>query len=168
MVIGVERLAVRRAPDNAARLFEPLLGRVVAELTQWLPVVLAPEQFPGSLDPLGITAGLGILQSGRHFVIDDDRSNGPEVCRTHTAERMIAKECIARLLPAVSITTLGTAAPLITCHAGRPAEPRRDRLSSPANERISRSPRRHPGRQLRYQWQQPSSGYNPRRCQASP
>lgn len=128
-MIRVERLAIRRAPDHASRLFEALLGRVVAELAERLPVVLAPEQFPGGLDPLGITAGFGILQPGRIFVVDDGRSNGPQVSRAHAAKRMITKECIPRLLPAVSISPPSATATLITCHADRPAEPRRDRLS---------------------------------------
>lgn len=94
MVIRVERLAIRRAPNHATRLFESLLGRVVAELAERLPVVLAPEQFPGGLDPLGITAGFSILQPGRLFVVDDGRSNGPQVSRAHAAERMISEKLI--------------------------------------------------------------------------
>ena len=94
VMVGVERLAIRRAPDHAPRLFETLLGRVVAKLAERLPVVLAPEQFPGCLDSYGITAGFGILQSGRHDVVDDDRSNRTQVSRAHAAERMITKECI--------------------------------------------------------------------------
>lgn len=95
VMVGVERHAIGRATDHAARLFEPLFGRVVAELTQWLPVVLTPEQLPCSLDAQRITAGFRILQPGWNLVVDNDRGNGPQVGRAHAAQRMLAKKCIA-------------------------------------------------------------------------
>lgn len=118
VMVGVERHAIGRAPDHAARLFESLLGRVVAELAQGLPVLLTPEQLPCSLDAQRITAGFRILQPGRNLVVDNDRGNGPQVGRAHAAERMLTKKRIAGLLPAIAVATLRTTSPPLTAHAG--------------------------------------------------
>ena len=137
MVIGVEGHSVSRATNHSASLFKALLGRVVTELTQWLPVVLTPEQLPRSLNAKRITAVLRILQSRRDLVVDNDRGNRPHVGRAHTAEWVLTKEYIPRLLPAKSVTTLSTTAPSITAHAGYPGAPRRSQPSLPTNVRTT-------------------------------
>jgi len=70
MVIRVERLAVRRAPDHAPRLFETLLDRVVAELAEGLPVATPPEQFLSGFDTSRIATFFGLFEPMRHDVIN--------------------------------------------------------------------------------------------------
>jgi hypothetical protein len=116
MMIGVKRSSRLSAPHHSPRFLKPLLGRVVAQLAERLPVALTPKQFPRSFDPLRIAAGLCIFQPGRNNVVNDGRGNRAQISRAHAAQRMLAKERIAGLLPPIAIPSGGAAGSIRTRH----------------------------------------------------
>lgn len=129
VVIRVERNACRRTARYTPTSFKPLLGRVMAELAQRLPVALIPEQLPRSLDPLRVARFLGVFQTGRDLVVNNRCRNRAVAGRAHRAERVQCQERIPRLPPAVAITTGCAAAATIIelthCWSGTSQTPRR-------------------------------------------
>ncbi len=94
---------VRVAAWNSASPLHPLLGRVVTELAEALPVGGIPKKLPCALELSGVAAALRFLQPWGDLVVNNRSGNRTQCGRTHRAVREQTQVPFAGLLPLVPV-----------------------------------------------------------------